>query len=624
MPPSRLDRLAKAYGVAINYREQSGRVRHMPDTTKRWALAALGVDSQKGDLAQLLADAPHPSSTPAAPAALCAFAPDWLKKGRGWGISCQLYALRSARNWGIGDLEDLARLAEIVAGAGGDFVGIGPLHALFLSDPGLISPYAPSTREFLNPLYIAPDCLPGGAKYARQHEAGLAALRTKKLVDYVAVARTKFSVLHKIFEDFEASKSRNGISRRADFEQYILNGGTALKHYCLFEALTEHFRKRRTGTSWRKWPAEYQVPESPECARFAVQAAPRLRYYAWLQFIADEQLKSAQARARAAGMRIGLYLDIAVGVSPDGETAWTAGDALVADARLGSPPDPFNAEGQNWGLVPLSPQQLRETQGGAFRAVLSSSMCHAGAIRIDHALGLWRQFWIPNKRKVGAGTYVRYPFDTLTKAVVEKSRAFGALVIGEDLGTVPRGFSEALNAAGIFSYRVLYFERGKKGAFLAPADYPPHALACISTHDLATLAGWWEGADIDLRTKHGRTPASAVRHQHQERHDEKQALVKALGKESLLPPNGNAWRLDRPMPPDMLVAVHRYLARTRSVLCAVQLEDALGMRAQANLPGTVNEHPNWRLRVPVPLEKLAKHSMFRAVTSAMNEEGRAR
>jgi 4-alpha-glucanotransferase len=610
---SKLDVLAQAYGVAVTYRGQSGPVRHTPASTKRWALATMGVTGNGKSIAQYLAEAPRPADTPKAPSSVQAFAPVWLRK-RAWGMSCQLYALRSARDWGIGDLEDLARFAEVIAEAGGDFVGIGPLHALFLSDPRQISPYSPSNRRFLNPLYIAPDRLPGFAKYEKTVEAARRKLRAKPLVDYAGVARVKFSILEKLFADFMDHAAR---AERAKFDRFVRDAGDALPRYCLFEALSEHFKKRGIH-SWRNWPAAYRDPDSPTCRRFAQGTAERMRYFAWLQWHADTQLATAQKRARVAGMRIGLYLDIAVGISPDGEAAWSEPETLAVEARLGAPPDPFNDKGQNWGLVPLSPQHLREQDGAALRAVLSGSMRHAGAVRIDHALGLWRLFWIPEGRDVRHGTYIRYPFETMTKAVAEESRVFRTIVIGEDLGAVPEGFSEALNGAGILSYRVLYFERGEKASFLPTSAYPPTALACISTQDLPTLAGWWTASDIRLRAKLGRTGKAGAA-PFRERRAEKTALIEALQQARLWNAKQHL-RLDRPISQALIVAVHRYLARSPSMLFAVQLEDALGLREQANLPGTIDEYPNWRRRMPVAIDDLAGHRLFRTVTKAVNRE----
>jgi 4-alpha-glucanotransferase len=351
---------------------------------------------------------------------------------------------------------------------------------------------------------------------------------------------------------------------------------------------------------------------------FARGAKKRITFHIWLQWIADQQLAAAQGRAKAAGMRIGLYLDLAVGISPDGSRAWLGGPAIARHARIGCPPDPFSACGQDWGLVPFSPLGLTKERFEPFRAVLRANMRYGGALRIDHAMGLKRLYWIPEGSTATHGAYVLYPFRELLEGVADESWISRTIVIGEDLGTVPPGFSDTIARGGLLSYKVFYFT-GRGDHMLPPHAYRREALVCASTHDLPTLKGWWIGNDIDWRLKTHRATQADAESQHEDRAHERVLMVKALIDAQLLPPDTEPAGLDT-MPDEILVAVHRFLARTPCRLLAVQLDDALGMAEQANLPGTVDQHPNWRRKAPVGIEVLTSHPLFRAVTEAVAAE----
>ncbi len=322
-------------------------------------------------------------------------------------------------------------------------------------------------------------------------------------------------------------------------------------------------------------------------------------------------------------MRIGLYLDLAVGVAPDGADTWAAPDTVVGSAQIGSPPDPFNPLGQDWGLCPLSPVALRKDDGAAVAASLHDLMRHAGAIRIDHVMGLVRLFWIPAGLTAVDGAYVSYPGDVLMRQLASASLGRAVLVVGEDLGTVPAGFRAVMRRLEIQSYRVLYFERGKDGEFQAPHSYAREALACISTHDLPTLRGWWKGNDIAERERLGIFDATTARLQRRERARDRLRLLQALRRAGLAPDGitaRGAGAAVAELPDHALVGLHAFLARTRSRLVAVQLEDLVGMEDQANLPGTVDEHPNWRRKLPVSLEELPGCGAFQRVVHAVAAE----
>ena len=613
--PDWLDELAERFGIAEGYISETGDWVTTPPETKAKVLEAMGVPVGNADANRRLPK--PPPSDDVASLSGSAFWPPFLVDQRAWGLSVQTYALRSARNWGIGDFEDIARLAEFAAGLGADFIGVSPLHALFLADPSRISPYSPSTRDFLNPLLIAPDRMPGFVDLPERAEllAELDALRKTEFVDYPAVHRVKIRALEGLFAHFEQNANETG---KSAFEQFRNEHGKALEGHALYEALSEHFVDEGGYVAWSTWPEACQDPDNLAVRDFARAAKRRIAFHAWLQWIADIQLTNARERAKAAGMRIGLYLDLAVGLSPDGSRSWVGGPAIAHHARIGCPPDPFNTAGQDWGLVPFSPVGLSEERFEPYRSVLRSNMYHAGALRIDHAMGLQRLYWIPEGNTAKDGAYVAYPFRELLEGVVEESWISRTIVIGEDLGTVPPGFTDIMGRAGLLSYQVFYFSE-QDGEWILPHAYRREAMVCAATHDLPTLKGWWVGNDIDWRLKADRATEMEAVIQRQQRMRDRQLLLDALVTAQALALNV-AHAGVREMPDDVLIAVHRFLALTPCRLFAVQLDDAVGVSEQANLPGTIDEHPNWRRKSPVAIEALSELPLFGAVTRAVAAE----
>ncbi|MEM9591521.1 MAG: 4-alpha-glucanotransferase [Pseudomonadota bacterium] len=604
----RIDELAQRFGIAEGYISEQGDWVTTPNETKAKVLKAMGVpvDGEAG--------LPKPARMEdIAGLSDSAFWPPFLVDHRAWGFAVQAYALRSARNWGIGDFEDIARFAEGAAKFGADFVGVSPLHALFLAEPERISPYSPSSRSFLNPLLIAVDQVPGFAQLqVPDLAATCAVLRDTDLIDYPGVAATKIPVLEQLFAHF----LKAGAAEAKDvFEHYCYEQGKALEIHALYEALSEHMVAQGYNAAWTTWPKAYQNPANITVRDFARAAKTRIAFHAWLQWTAETQLADAQARAVAAGMRIGLYLDLAVGISPDGSACWQNGPAIAHSARIGCPPDPFSAQGQDWGLVPFSPVGLSLERLEPFKAVLRANMRHAGALRIDHAMGMQRLYWIPEGSTAVDGAYVAYPFRELLEGVAAESWISQTIVIGEDLGTVPLGVTDIMVRAGLLSYQVFYFSE-ENGVWRAPHAYRREAMVCASTHDLPTLRGWWISNDINWRVKCARaTETEAVIQRQDRKRDRKRLLDALMGAQALQPDPSYAEASE--MPDDVIVAVHRFLAATPCRLLAVQLDDALGVVEQANVPGTVDEHPNWRRKIAVPIEDLDDQPLLCEVAKAV-------
>jgi 4-alpha-glucanotransferase len=560
------------------------------------------------------------------------FGADEMFARRLWGLSAQLYGLRSARNWGMGDFTDLADLCERSAPLGAATVGVNPLHALFPADANHDSPYSPSSRLFLNVLYVDPEAVSeiaeSEAAQAVLADAGFRAeleqLRTAALVDYPGVARLKLPILEKLYATFREHHIGRRSARARAFASFRKELGEELERHCVFDALHEHMLKTAGLWSWQSWPEPLRRPDSPEVAAFAREHRERIDFFAYLQWLADGQLRDAQVRARRAGMPIGLYQDIAVAVNPASSMAWAHPGVSVAGANVGAPPDWFNPNGQNWALAPLSPVGLHERRYVAFVMALRQNMRHAGAVRIDHVMGLKRLYWIPIGASAAEGAYVRYPFDDLVRLIALESVRSRCLVIGEDLGTVPEGFRPAMERAGLMSCRVLYFERDADQTFIPPERYPAAALASVSTHDLPTLRGFWTHRDVAWRELLNMLPnPESVASAREERSRDRVLLLQALQEVGLLPPGLDAKKPPDELPEELVLAVHRFLARAPSRLLMMQLEDALGDVEQPNLPGSSEGHPNWRRRSRLAVEAFASDPLVRAIAAAIGAEGRS-
>jgi 4-alpha-glucanotransferase len=564
------------------------------------------------------------------------YRPPELREGRRlWGVAAQLYGVRSARDWGIGDFTDLATLVEQSAAAGADVIGVNPLHALFPHDPERASPYSPSSRSFLNVLYLDVEAIP---EFARCDEArekirsdaflgAVSALRLASLVDYAGVAAQKLPLLRMVYAQALRDRDDRGASTWQQFEAYRAARGEALQRHALCEALQAHFFARDPAVwGWPAWPDPYRDPDATDVKRFADEHADEVGFHAWMQWHAELQRAHVAEVARRHGLALGLYVDLAVSIDPGGAEAWAQKDLYATKASVGAPPDAFNAKGQDWGLPPMIPERLHDAGYAPFIAMLRANMRDAGALRIDHVMGLVRLYWVPSGMSAAEGAYVHYPHEDLLGLLALESHRHRCLVIGEDLGTVPDVVRQALAANDVLSYRVLFFERDAAEGFLPPAAYPEAALAVASTHDLPTLAGWWEGRDVRLRAEQGQLgPNANVDAEIDGRVRDRGRLLAVLDRERLLP---EGVPLDPYAVPELTqalaYALQLYLARTPSALLMIQLEDIFGVREQANLPGTTTAHPNWRRKLPVTLEQQGTDGRIGVLASGIVGEGRGR
>jgi 4-alpha-glucanotransferase len=527
----------------------------------------------------------------------CFLPPDLRGGARRFGLSAHLYALRRRGDQGIGDFTTLALLSEATARAGGSVVGINPLHALFAGDRERASPYHPSDRRFLDPVYIdverVPDfaAAPAARSLHAQHGERIACLAARKDVDYDGVWQVKRSILDACFAHFETRAHGDPVV--AAFEGFVAAGGEALHRFALFEAIAA----TQARAPWDRWPEPLRRPDAAGIAEFTTRNARSIRRTLYLQWLADRQLAEAAGRARDGGLAFGLYRDLAIGAAPDGSEPWASPGAFALGVSIGAPPDPFSPTGQVWDLPPPNPDAMLASACARFRDLLAANMRHAGALRIDHVMGLSRLFWVPGGASAAAGAYVRYPFDALMAALALESARARCLVVGEDLGTVPEGLRERLADAAVLSYRVLWFER-EGDDFVAPSQWPAQAAACVSTHDLPTIAGWWTGADIDEREALGLLTAAAAAAARVERQAAKDALASALRRAGI--------GLDATAPYDAAVAgaIHRFVGDSASALALLQADDLAGETIALNLPGTDRERANWRRRLAVDVDAL--------------------
>lgn len=523
--------------------------------------------------------------------------PDCFNDGKKvWGVNAQVYALKSGEDFGIGGFNEIADLAKAVGERGASFLGLSPLHALFSADRGKCSPYSPSNRLMLEPLFIDPRAISsfaGGDAEAlyetSDYQAQMARLRADRLIDYRRAWTLLRDVLEPAWTNFCEHRDN------ASFAAFKAEMGAPLADHALFEALCEQFSAQGLHGG-DAWPLQYREANSPCVNAARRELAARVDFYAWLQWVADGQLRKAAKAATNAGMEIGLYRDLAAGADRSGSEIWREPGAFLPSISIGAPPDLFAPHGQNWGLPPLDPVRLEVEGLRVFRDLVRANMRYAGAIRIDHAFQLKRLYLTPNGAQAAAGAYVDYPFEGLLACLRIESHRAKALVIAEDLGTAPQGFTQSIAAYGLLSTQLLLFERDANGGFAPPQCYPRQALTSINTHDLPTLQGWRRGLDIDMRhCFFGLLDADA---DHAIRAHEARALDDALALERLLPEEPDALRMRN--------AVFRFLARTPALLLTLQADDIVNEAHQTNLPGADSGYPNWRRRMQNPIAGIVR------------------
>jgi 4-alpha-glucanotransferase len=510
---------------------------------------------------------------------------------RMWALAVQLYGIRSRRNWGHGDFTDLVGLIDLAAQYGAAGIGLNPLH-----DTREASPYSPNSRLFLNVLYIDVEAIPAFPGIPLEASQEIETLRSLELIDYSRVRRLKLHLLRLAYDAFDLAGAP---PNRRDFAEFCKERSPALQRFACFEVLRGRFE-----APWWEWPEPWRKPGMDDLDRLLSEETARIGFFEFMQWQADRQLGACRDRARQAGMTVGLYIDVAIGVQPDGFDGWDNQASMLPDVAIGAPPDSLNTAGQDWGLAAFNPLGLEASGFELFREVLANAMRYAGAVRLDHVLGLKRLFLIPRGLAAGQGAYVQLPFEALLAVATQESVQNRCIVIGEDLGTVPENFRETLADWGLWSYQVMLFRRVENGDFLPPESYPQNALVAFATHDLPTFAGWIAGHDLSVKSGLGIDPGeSPIEREHARR-----ALQKALSEQGL--------------PADFL-SVARYLAATSSRLLMIAMEDILGMTEQVNLPGTVNEYPNWRRRLPILLDDLRNETVFLNLTAALRMAGRS-
>lgn len=570
-----LEKRTDAWGIEDNFRDAYGNMRETKAATRDALRAAMGQepldpDDDPGNTAGTdsgkdwdRAEAPRPCPAPP----------------RTWGWSVQVYALRSQASWGIGDLADLRRLGQWSSARGAGFLQISPLGASQPMPPIEPSPYYPSSRRFLSPLYLRIEEIPG-AQRAAQLWAHLAergrALNSEPLIDRDSVFALKMEALEALWKEFKA----RGAEREA-FARFSVEAGEGLRGYAIYCALAEAY-----GSDWKEWPPAFRHPLAPAVARYAAEHADRVAFHQWIQWLLDLQLAEAN---RA----LPLLQDLPIGFAASGADAWAWQDLLAFTASVGAPPDLFNTRGQDWGLPPFIPHRLKAAGYGPIRETVRALLRHAGGLRIDHVMGLFRLYWIPLGVGPGRGAYVRYDHEEALAVIAEECRRAGAFAVGEDLGTVDPEVRERLHAWGVLGSKVMWFESE------SPERWPRESLASISTHDLPTLAGHLTGRDEEEQRSLGLRADPDARQAASDRLRDWTGLSEGASLEGAA------------------IAAHRLLARSPSLLVAASLEDALGVTERPNLPGTWRERPNWRIPLPKTLEEFEKDPEAMALAAAL-------
>jgi 4-alpha-glucanotransferase len=557
------------------------------------------------------------------------YIPAALQTGRTWGLSVNLYALKSERNWGIGDFSDLDEIVRWTADMKGSFVGVSPLHVIPNTKPFGVSPYSPISRLYKNFIYLDLEKVPEVMEYegerklirSRKFRKELDELKRADLVDYERISLLKKEALRAAFNFFYRKHFSRNTTRGQEFKRYVREEGACLESFSLFMVLWEHFKKAKGVYAWQEWPEAYRNAAGGAVRAFRKTHGKAILFYQYVQWLIDGQLREIAGEAGKSGMEIGMYHDLAVGSVGGGSDAWNYKNVIAGRADVGAPPDDFSPEGQKWGFPPLIPDKLRDSGYELFIETMRKNMKYGGAIRIDHALGLFRLFWVPDGMPAAEGAYVSYPSEDLLRIIALESMRNRCMVIGEDLGTVGDNVREGLKRFRMLSYRLFYFERNYPDpSFLSPGRYPEMALCAVTTHDLPTLYGYWIGRDIRTRRKLGIFPDESIRRkQSGDRERDKELILAALKSHGKVPEEyPSDLRLIRKMTPELCLAIYSYLAQTPCKLLLVSIDDIIGTIDQQNIPGVVGSYPNWMQKIRITIGKMLKDKRFMDLSAMLN------
>ncbi|MFS2221793.1 4-alpha-glucanotransferase [Pantoea sp. B65] len=541
------------------------------------------------------------------------FEPEALRAGKKlWGACVQLYTVRSGNNWGIGDFGDLLRMLDQIADRGGAFIGLNPIHSLYPANPESASPYSPSSRRWLNVIYIDVTRVPDfqhsdAARHWWQLPATQQALnqaRGSEWVDYQTVSDLKIAGLRLAWQQFCQRDEQD--KTRLHFERFITQGGGSLFYQAAYDALHGAMLQQDAQRwGWPVWPQAYQHADNEAVQMFCQKNQQEVRFWLWLQWLANRQFDECWQQSRQRRMPIGLYRDLAVGVAEGGAETWCDRELYCLKASVGAPPDILGPLGQNWGLPPMDPHVMAARGYQPFIDLLRANMASCGALRIDHVMSMLRLWWIPYGETADHGAYVYYPVEDLMAILALESQRHQCMVIGEDLGTVPVEIIGKLRDSGVYSWKVLYFEQATADSYRAPADWPRQSMASATTHDLPTLRGFWSAGDLTLGESLGLYPDKVIlRGLHQQRQRQRQALLNALHQYGCVPQRTGKRAEKMVMSPVLNRGMQRFIADSGSALLGLQPEDWLDMEKPVNVPGTTDQYPNWRRRLSKTLEEI--------------------
>lgn len=594
----------------------------------RYQLTIERLEQGYHDLALELGNQHHNSRVIVAPKTC--YSPQDAADFKMWGFAAQLYSLKKNDGWGIGDYGDLDNMVAKAADKGASVIGLNPLHPLYPGNPAHRSPYSPTSRCFLNTLYIDVTKVPGFEQckpvktLINSHEFSqrISDLNNSEYIDYAKTAGAKYEVLELLYSHFQRNHIKKETELCAEFDAFKQEMGEDLYRFATFDALYEHFRKKDFNAyGWMDWPERYQDPDSEYVQKFQTRNRRRIDYFMFLQWVADRQMAAAATTAKDNGMAVGLYLDLAVGCDGGGAEVWSDKTAFVSGVGVGAPPDPLNVLGQNWGLTPINPVALRNRAYEPLIKALRSNMRHAGALRIDHVFGLMRQYWVAPGLSATEGAYIAFPLDDILRVIALESRRAECVVVGEDLGTTPEGFGDLMAQAGLLSYKVLYFERWESGLFQRPDNYPEQSMVTVSTHDMPTLPGWWTERDLDWREKLSLYPNDDMASSERcSREKSRNMLLDALVDADVLSDDGKPEMSPPKINLALTLAVQSFLARTPGRIQMIPMEDAIGLHEQVNIPGTIDEHPNWLQRLPYTVDEFYQQETLDTLAEIMRKE----